>query len=78
VLNAQYNLACVLSLQSAGKASPAASPVAPADAAPLRDQAFEYLCAALDLGWSDRKQLENDPDREPRVPIHGGASWSND
>ena len=74
LLNAHYNLACVLSLQSAGRSGPAAPPApAPADAAGLRDQALEHLRAALDLGWNDAAHLQDDADL---APLHDDPRWA--
>lgn len=71
---ARYDLACVLATLSAGRAGRDAAPVAiaPEDAARPRDDAFRHLEAALDLGWADRRKLEQDPDL---APLRADARW---
>ncbi|MBI3269356.1 MAG: hypothetical protein HYZ53_10080 [Planctomycetes bacterium] len=75
VLLAHYNLACVLSLRSAGKQSPVAAPVAVAAAlaASLRDEAFEHLREAVRLGWTDAQHLRDDADL---APLHADPRWA--
>ncbi len=75
LVDAHYNLACVLSLASAGKAGPeaVASPIAADEAARLRDAAFEHLGKAIDLGANDRAVLEKDADL---VPVRTDPRWA--
>ncbi|MCU0724159.1 MAG: hypothetical protein MUC63_11225 [Planctomycetes bacterium] len=64
---ARYNLACVYSLLSAGRAAPRADPVpVPAkEAARLRAAALEQLALAFEGGWADFVQSRKDGDLDP-------------
>ncbi|MBI5369027.1 MAG: hypothetical protein HZA54_18475 [Planctomycetes bacterium] len=87
---ARYNLACILALASAGRdrptptagpsapalpaAAPASAPPPPADAARLRDAAFQHLHAAIDLGYGDAAHLAADSDL---APLHDDPRWKD-
>ena len=73
--HARYQLACVLSLASAGKSSPDAEarPIDAADAGKLRDRAFECLFRMADGGWKEKVQLEQDSDL---VPLRQDPRWT--
>ena len=74
LLGARYNLACALALASMGKDGPQSAAVAvdPAEAARLRDRAFEELGRAIDLGDRDLQQIEADADF---APLHDDPRW---
>ncbi|MBI3268778.1 MAG: protein kinase [Planctomycetes bacterium] len=78
LLGAHYNLACILSLASAGRDGPGVSPsaaraVEPAEAARLADSAFLHLRESVRLGWRDAAHLAADTDLEP---LHADARWA--
>ncbi|MBI5365884.1 MAG: transcriptional regulator, partial [Planctomycetes bacterium] len=62
-------------LQSAGRDGPQgeAKPLAPAEAARLRDAAFARLDQAVAAGWSDLGHLRADADL---APLHGDPRWA--
>ena len=64
---AHYNLACIASLQSAGKENPAAEPVPIGDDArvALRERALEHLEVAYRLGFADRELMRKDTTLDP-------------
>jgi len=64
---AHFNLACIHSLRSIGKSSPAAASaaIAPEAAARERDRAFEHLRRARALGIEDLAKVRQDADMTP-------------
>ncbi|MCU0723284.1 MAG: serine/threonine protein kinase [Planctomycetes bacterium] len=63
----RYNLACALSLLSAGIRAAGAAPAAadPAESGALRARAVGELRKSLELGWKDLEHLRRDKDLDP-------------
>ncbi|MHC4600916.1 MAG: protein kinase family protein, partial [Planctomycetota bacterium] len=64
---AHYNLACILSLASAGKPGRKAQPKPPSPkkAAELQKEALDHLRKAHELGYKDLAHIRKDPDLAP-------------
>lgn len=74
LMEANFHLACILALRSAGKSSPSAkAEEIPAEqAARFRDAAFEKLGKAVELGWNNKEHLNAYPDL---APLRGDDRW---
>ncbi|MHC5038646.1 MAG: protein kinase domain-containing protein [Planctomycetota bacterium] len=67
VAGCYYDLACICSLMSAGKAPPftAVKPPKEAEASKLRTEALNHLRRALGMGWHDLDHMKRDTDLVP-------------
>lgn len=77
LMNAHYNLACILALAATGRdradaPAPAQAPAA-AEAACLRDNAFDHLRRAIEFGYADAAHLAADSDL---ATLHDDTRWA--